>query len=111
MDLSIKNGQTVEELLQNNSQLQEILMNEQGNINQVWTQDDIAPSSHLYSYKESNIKYQWNPDCMTRLLSSRFDAKTGQTLREGGLNLEVHLHQDNTFFYVKDNGNFITHLT
>lgn len=85
-------------------------MNEKGNINQVWTNDDIAPASHLYSYRESNIKYQWNPDCMTRLLSSRFIPVTYQTLREGGEYLEVHMHQDNSFFHVKEGGNFITHL-
>ena len=119
MDLSIKNGQTIEELLQHNSQLQEILANDKGNINQVWTKDDIAPASHLYSYKESNIKYQWNPECMSRLLTARFttgdQSEVGgghapRTFREGGESLEVHMHQDNSVFFLKDGGNFITHI-
>ena len=63
-------------MLQSNSQLQELLMSDKGNINQVWTNDEIAPASHLYSYKESNIKYLWNPDSMTRLLSTRFAPET-----------------------------------
>ena len=52
---------------------------------------------------------------MTRLLESKYlifnDGYTHEQIkREGGQNLEVHLHGDNTVFYVKDAGNFITHI-
>jgi hypothetical protein len=65
--MSIENGQTVEEMLQGNSQLQSLIFEEKKMIKQVWSRDDISPASFLYSYKESNILFEWTPLAMTRL--------------------------------------------
>lgn len=47
--------------------------------------------------------YEWNPNCITRLLGSR------DTLK-GGEQVEVMIHQDGSVFHVKEYGNFISHL-
>lgn len=70
-------------------------------IKQVWTHDDISPASFLYSYRESNILYEWNPNSMSRLLP---------TSSNSAENLEVLVNLDGTIFFVKEHGNFISHL-
>ena len=97
LELSIKTGQSIEELLSQNSQLQSLIQDDKKLIKQVWTQDDVSPASFLFNYKDSNIKYEWNQNCMSRLI----DGKNGT--------IEVQVHQDDTIFHVKDFGNFIRH--
>ena len=67
ISMSIENGQSVQEMLESNSQLQSLIFEEKKLIKQVWTKDDVSPASFLYSYKESNIVFEWNPISMTRL--------------------------------------------
>lgn len=57
----------------------------------------------MYSYREANIQLEWNPHCMTRLLGETSNSK-------GGESIEVMIHEDGTIFYVKEYGNFISHL-
>jgi len=57
----------------------------------------------LYNYRNSNIQFEWNPHCMTRLLGARGNVRGGECL-------EVMVHQDGSIFFVKENGNFITHM-
>ena len=64
----------------------------------VWANDDIAPTSHMYSHK-SRVIYEWSPLSMSRLLSM-----------SDLLSLEVHAHSDGSLFYVRESGTFITHL-
>ena len=80
-----------------------MVQDEKGLIKQVWTNDDVSPASFLYNYRDSNIVYEWNPQCMTRLLGQRGSSKAGECL-------EVMVHQDGSVFHVKDHGNFIAHL-
>ena len=57
----------------------------------------------MYSYRESNILFEWNPHCMTRLLGARGGAKGGECL-------EVMIHRDGSVFFVKEYGAFVSHL-
>jgi hypothetical protein len=84
-------------MLEGNSQLQSLIFEEKKLIKQVWSKDDVSPASFLYSYKDSNILFEWNPISMTRLY-------------KGGECLEVLVHQDGSLFYVKEFGNFVAHL-
>ena len=34
----------------------------------VWTDDEISPASHLYSYKKTNAILQWSPQATSRLM-------------------------------------------
>ena len=74
--MSVKEGKSIEELLESNTKLNE---KNGPTVAQVWTHDDISPASMVYSYKQSNIKYEWNPYCMTRYLGD-------------GRSLEVMVH-------------------
>lgn len=66
--MSINNGQSVQDMLSENPHLEGLVFQDKHMIKQVWTHDDISPASFLYSYRESNILYEWNPSSMTRLL-------------------------------------------
>ena len=55
-------------MLSENPHLEGLVFQDKHMIKQVWTHDDISPASFLYSYRESNILYEWNPSSMTRLL-------------------------------------------
>lgn len=48
--------------------------------------------------------FEWNPHSMTRLLSARGRCRGGECL-------EVQVHLDGSVFYIKEHGNFISHLT
>ena len=90
-------------MLRENSHIQSLITADKALVNQVWTQDDISPASFMYSYRESNILLEWNPHCMTRLLDQGGAAKGGECL-------EVMIHEDGSIFFVKEFGNFISHL-
>ena len=68
----------MEELLHSNSQLTDMMNQDKNVISQVWANDDISPASLLYNYKGSNILFEWNPYCMTRLLGPRIEIKGGE---------------------------------
>lgn len=57
----------------------------------------------LYNYKHSNVLYEWNPHCITRMLPARGPIR-------GGYELEVLIHIDGSVFHVKEHGNFVSHL-
>ena len=69
-DLSLKLGLGVDELIEQNPMLSTLSNREQkpqSKSGEVWTADDMAPSSHIYSHKQT-IRFEWSPVCMTRLL-------------------------------------------
>ena len=103
LQMSIKSGKSVQEMLQENSHIQSLISADQALVKQVWSQDNISPASFMYSYRESNILFEWNPLCMTRLLGPRGGSK-------GGESLEVMIHRDGSIFFVKEYGAFISHL-
>lgn len=97
-ELSEKTGLPIEDLISSNPQLQMLSTQQKVPKAGVWANDDIPPSSHIYSHK-SRVMYEWSPTAMSRLLYT-----------SGLLSLEVHAHSDGSLFYVRENGTFITHL-